>query len=81
MLPLLLLLCLQLVYKDKRKIRISFILASLAVASLCPPVLSAEKILDASARSLPILIDARSASFIKNLNVMSGGPQRVNRLA
>ena len=74
MLPLLLLLYLQFIYKDKRKIRISFILISLTIALLYLPILSIEKILDVFIRSLLILINTRSISFIKNLNIISKGP-------
>ena len=74
MLPLLLLLYPQLIYRDKRKIRISFILISLTIVLLYPPILFIEKILDASIRFPLILIDTRSISSIKNLNIMSRAP-------
>ena len=57
MLPLLLLLYPQLIYRNKKKIRISSILISFTIALLCPLILSIEKILDVSVKSLLILID------------------------
>ena len=74
MLPLLLLLYPQFVYRDKRKIRINFTLVFPTIALLYLLIRSAERILDASVRSSLILIDILSISFIKNPNTTSKGP-------
>ena len=74
MLPLLLLLCLQLIHRDKKKIRISFILIFLIIVLLYLLIYSIERILDVSVRSSPILTNMLSISFIKNLNMISKGP-------
>ena len=71
MLPLLLLICPHLVYRNKKKIRIDSTLIFFIIVLLYLLICFIERILSASARFPSILIDILSISFIRNLNIIS----------